>query len=111
MTAIADLSTRLDVQRPVSSDDGAGGQTISFEAAGALWGAVMVRGMVERYADERLDGVVTHRIRLRLGSGVASEISGGWQLVSGARVFRVLAATPADDGGRWLDTLCEEEGR
>ncbi len=111
MTRIADLSMRLDVHRPVWSEDGAGGETVSYQIAGALWGAVMVRGMAERYADERLDGIVTHRIRLRHGSGVVGEIAGGWRLVSGVRVFRVLVAAPVEDGGRWLDALCEEEGR
>ncbi|PTW57657.1 SPP1 family predicted phage head-tail adaptor [Breoghania corrubedonensis] len=106
MTRISDLATRLTVQRPVITDDGAGGAVTSFEPAGAIWGAVMVRGMAERFSDERLDGVVTHRIRLR----APSQVAGGWRLIKGARVFRVLAASDPDDRGRWLDLLAEEEG-
>ena len=107
MTRISDLSTRLELERPVLSDDGAGGTVTSYEPAGFAWGAVMVRAMAERFSDERLDGVVTHRIRLR---GDA-EVAGGWRLVKGTRVFRVLAASDPDDRGRWRDLLAEEEGR
>ncbi|WP_300471143.1 phage head closure protein [Breoghania sp.] len=89
------------------TDDGAGGSETSFEAAGSVWGAVMVRGMVERFTDDRFDGVVTHRIRLRH----RADIAGGWRLVQGLRVFRVLAASDPDNRGRWLDVLAEEEGR
>lgn len=107
MTRISDLSMRLALRRPVLADDGAGGTVTSFEAAGEAWGAVMVRGMAERFDDERLDGVVTHRIRFRH----RTDVSGGWRLEAGARSFRVLAASDPDGRGRWLDLLAEEEGR
>ena len=107
MTRIRDLSTRLALMRPVRTDDGAGGSLVSHEPAGEAWGAVMLRAMSERFTDARLDGVVTHRIRLRH----RTDVTGGWQLADGARVFRVLASGDRDNRGRWLELLVEEEGR
>ncbi|WP_083812100.1 head-tail adaptor protein [Polymorphum gilvum] len=65
-----------------------------------------LRRQDEAVAGARLDGVVSHEIRLRY----RDDIAGGWRIRAGARVFRVLAASDPDLGRRQILCLVEEEG-
>lgn len=107
MTGIGALRRRVALERPDDAPDGAGGRVLGFAAMGSAWAEIAPARAVEAVVAGRFDGVVTHRVTIRF----RADVGGGWRLVLGERVLRVLAAFDPDERRRRLTLLCEEEGR
>lgn len=104
---IGGLRRRVAIERPDEAPDGAGGRLVGWLAAGHAWAEIAPAGANEAAVAGRLDGVATHRVTIRH----RADVGGGWRLVAGARVLRVLAAFDPDERRRRLILICEEEGR
>lgn len=105
MTTAADLRTRLVVETPVETPDGAGGVTRTFIATGAVWAKLAALSMDDRSVADRMVGVVTHRATVR----APVTLSTAHRLRLGPRLFCIRALRQADQAGRFLDLLIEEE--
>lgn len=104
---IGALRSHVALQSPQEVDDGSGGVTVSWANVATVWADVSAISMREASVAGHLDGVVTHRVRLRF----REDVSGGWRVLYGERTLRVLATRDADGRRRFLECLCEEEGR
>lgn len=93
------------LQRPVEIRAASGEASRSFEAAGQAFAAVRLKTQTERLDGERLASRKGWEVRLRPFSG----LTGGWRIVIGSRVLRVLSASDADGRSRELVVEAEEE--
>ncbi|WP_349360076.1 head-tail adaptor protein [Stappia sp.] len=107
MTRAGDLDRPMRLERPDRIEASDGEAEIVFTDMGAVFVALAPASLAQRQVLERVDGVASHSATLRAGSGIA----GGWRLVEGARVFRVLAVDDAPRRSGYVTCLVEEEGR
>lgn len=105
MTSIGELRHRLELQAPDETPDGLGGVTRGWESLGYVWAAIEPASANDRVvADKRL-GLISHRIVIHR----RSEITSTHRFVLGQRSFVILAVRDADERGRFLECLVEEE--
>lgn len=105
MTPIGELRVRLELQAPQETPDGLGGVVRGWETLGHVWAAIEPVSADDRVvADKRL-GRITHRIVIRR----RSEVTTTHRFLLGQRNFVLLAVRDADERGRFLECLVEEE--
>lgn len=105
MKAIGELRHRLELQAPDETPDGAGGVARGWASLANVWAAIEPVSMNDALAADKRLGRITHRIVIRR----RSEISTTHRFVSGPRSFVLLAVRDADERGRFLECLVEEE--
>ncbi|MEP1931258.1 MAG: head-tail adaptor protein [Roseibium sp.] len=94
------------LQRPVETSGAGGAVSRDFVAAGTAFASLKLKRQTERFDDEQLGSRRTYEISLRPFSG----LKGGWRIVAGSRVFRVLSiADPTMRNRQWI-CEAEEEG-
>ncbi|WP_417667349.1 head-tail adaptor protein [Roseibium sp.] len=98
--------TPIELEQPVVTHAADGAASLVYLAAGSDFAAIRTLRQREDLRGERLEGVVTHEIRLRY----RDDVIGGWRMSAGLRRYRVLSAAPRDDRGAELFCLAEEEG-
>lgn len=86
---------------------GDGHADLQFETVADIWVELRRALPSEQANGGRVDGVVTHRATIRFREAIA----GGWRLVEGARMFRVLAVSDIARRRGAMELLLEEEGR
>ncbi|BAT61226.1 phage head-tail joining protein [Variibacter gotjawalensis] len=98
------LKTRLTVEKPIETPDGAGGVTRGYAVAATVWAAVNPVSLRFATVAEAPGTTVTHMIVVRapLDVGVRHRLS------AGPRVFRVIAVCEQDADGRFLLIRAEE---
>jgi SPP1 family predicted phage head-tail adaptor len=99
------LSSRVVLERPVRTADGAGGATVDWDEVATLWARIEAVVAGERFAADRLATRVTHRITLRFRADVA----GGMRIRHRGRVLVVTAWRDPDETGRFLVLDATEE--
>lgn len=104
---IVNLRDQMQLQQPLETDDGSGGVSVSWISVASVWATIQLRSQREASVADHLDGIVTHRVRLRH----REDVRGSWRIVLGARILRVLAVSDPDGRRRFVECLCEEEGR
>jgi SPP1 family predicted phage head-tail adaptor len=105
MSAIGRLRHRLTLEAPEEAPDGAGGVVRTWTALGEIWAAIEPLAAADAViADKRL-GRLTHRIVVRR----RSDLTLNHRLRLGFRSFAIRALRDADERGRFLDCLAEEE--
>lgn len=103
------LTRPLTLEVAVRAGDGAGGFAEQWQARGTVWGEVRPGAGREGAALGASVAVQPVRVILRgVPMGHALRPLAGMRLRDGARVFRVLAVTEADAGGRYLICAGEE---
>lgn len=105
MTDIGELRHRLELQAPDETPDGLGGITRGWTSLGQVWAAIETVSANDRVSADKRLGLITHRITIRR----RSEITSTHRFVLGERVFVILAVRDADERGRFLECLVEEE--
>lgn len=99
------LRHRVTIERAVGTPDGAGGETIVWEAVTTIWAAVEpVRAAEAAIAGHRA-GVITHRVTFRR----RDDLVAGMRLIHRGRVLRIRAIHDPDERLRFLCADCEEE--
>lgn len=92
------LRRRLVLEAPVSTSDGLGGTTQTFETVAALWAQVEWLAGGERWRRGRPEQVATHRITMRWRAGVDA----GQRLRDGERRFDIRSVADPDGSRRRL---------
>jgi SPP1 family predicted phage head-tail adaptor len=100
---IGRLRTRLMIETPVETPDGAGGVMRTYEEHSTVWAAVEPVAGGFRFATERTGQTVTHRITLRAGP----ELTVQHRLRDGTRIYQIRSIL-ADEEARFLTALTEE---
>lgn len=104
MTTPGALRSRLTLEMPAETPDGAGGVIRSYVAGPQLWAAVIPVGARGAVVADAPGANVTHRIFVRAGV----ELTTAHRLRKGARLFRILAVREDDASGRYLRVDAEE---
>ena len=104
------LNRLLTLEQSVSTPDGAGGFSTSWQAVGTLWAEVVPGAGRETGGEEVRQASVPYRITLR-GAPVGSPRRPlpGQRLTQAGRVFQVLAVTEKDPAGQYLICFAREE--
>jgi SPP1 family predicted phage head-tail adaptor len=105
MTTIGRLRHRVTLEAPDETPDGAGGVARAWTPLGEVWAAIEPLGAGEAViADKRL-GRLSHRIFIRHRAGLTLN----HRLRLGARTFSIRSLRDAEERGRFLECLVEEE--
>lgn len=99
------LSSRVVLERPVRTADGAGGATVEWEVVATFWAAIEPIAASENTSFDRLATHVTHRLTLRHRAG----IEGGMRILHRGRVLRIRAWRDPDETRRFLVLEAAEE--
>ena len=67
------LRQRIELQEYVTTSDGQGGTTATWQELDTVWADIKPVGGSERYEIESLKGNITHTVRLRHYSGITNE--------------------------------------
>jgi len=99
---------RVTLQQPVLTADTAGGYTRAWTNVATLWAQIepMTQRAIsnEKFVDERLAAITTHRITLRYYAGVTADM----RLLYGSRIFNIVSVVNADERGVLLQILAKE---
>lgn len=101
--AIGAMRARVALQSPQRVADEIGGAAIVWSDEGDAWARIEARAAVERATFDGLGSEATFRVELHRREGVR----GGWRLVWGERVLRIVGVV--DDGGARIELACVEE--
>lgn len=99
------LRHRVTVESAAGTADGAGGETVAWDALATLWARIEPAEAGEEIVAGHLSGVVTHRLTFRW----RSDLAGGMRIAWRGRFFRVLAVHDPDEQRRYLVARCREE--
>jgi SPP1 family predicted phage head-tail adaptor len=105
VSAIGKFRHRLTLVEPDETPDGMGGVARTWNSLGEVWAAIEPVSANDMVAADRRLGRITHRVTIRR----RSEITLAHRLLLGQRVFVLLAVRDADEQGRFLECLVEEE--
>lgn len=104
------LSRKLVLEKSTRVPDGAGGHTVAWVALGTLWADVQAGTGGERYTEFVTLSNVAYRILVRgAPQGAPSRPKPDQRFRDGARVFRIVAVTEADEAGQYLTCFSQEE--
>ncbi len=92
--AIAAMRTRLVLEAPAGTPDGAGGEIRTYLPRGLIWAAVTRVGTDEIRDDDR----AAQAIRWRIETRFRADLDAGMRLRLGARLFDITGI--ADPDGR-----------
>jgi SPP1 family predicted phage head-tail adaptor len=98
---------RLTLEKPVATDDGAGGRMIAWSAVASVWAEMTPLKAEEKPRGEGLIDMTLHRVVIRR----RGDVKVGDRFRRGERTFLVLALRDPAEDGRYLECLAEEEGR
>ncbi|GAM98860.1 hypothetical protein U91I_02496 [alpha proteobacterium U9-1i] len=100
---IGALRTRIRIESQTRVADEIGGVALAWTAQGEAWAEIVVGGGGEAgaYDAARSATSVRLRVRRRPGDWLRSRVR------NGDAAYRVLAVR--DDGGPWIELVCEEE--
>jgi len=99
------LRHRVVIETAVAAPDGAGGETVTWEALATVWALVVPAAAAERSRAGRLTGVVSHAVTIRH----RGDVTGGMRVLYRGRRHRVLAVEDPDERQRYLTLLTELE--
>jgi SPP1 family predicted phage head-tail adaptor len=101
------LNSRVILEAPQATPDGAGGQAIAWVAVATLWAELRPAGGGETFAFERAEPTVGWRVRIRFRDDVAPNM----RFAIGPRVLEIRAAFDPDGRRAFLECLAEERGQ
>lgn len=101
---IGRLRHRLTIEQPVTTPDGAGGNTETWIVVADVWGRVEPLSGSERVEAGRLSGRHLHDITIRY----RADIERNMRIRLGTRIFHILTLEDIGGRGRWLRMLAEE---
>jgi len=104
MTNPGVLRSRLTLEAPVESADGAGGVVRSYSAVATLWAEVTPVSAARAFEAERAGARITHRIVIRFSGDITTQ----HRFREGDRVFRIASLRDRDGRRRFLQIDAEE---
>ena len=108
--AMPNLTRRLTLEEPVATPDGAGGLVESWAPLGELWAELRPGTGGERAGSAFALARAPYRITVRSApTGSPSRPQPNQRFREGTRLFRILAVSDRDDGGRYLTCFSVEE--
>jgi len=106
-SAAGALNSRVTLEAPQATPDGAGGEAITWVAVAALWAELRPAGGGETFTFERAEPAVGWRVRIRFRDDVKPDM----RFSIGPRVLEIRAAFDPDGSRSFLECLAEERGQ
>ena len=104
------LNRKLVLEAPARVLDGAGGHVESWQALGTLWANIRAGTGREAAGEFVTVSTVPYRIVVRaVSEAAASRPRPDQRFREGNRLFRILAVSEFDEGGRYLTCHAREE--
>lgn len=105
MDTASQVKERITLEQPVGTDDGLGGQTISWEVVATVWAQVrpVGSGSREGASAQQPEAAAGYRVRMRLRDGVNAAMRLQWRA-------RTLAIHSVHEHEAMLELLAYEEG-
>lgn len=97
------LRSRLVLEAPDDSADGAGGVTRGYVAVATLWAEVTPVSAARALEAERLGARITHRVGIRFSDDVTTK----HRFRDGDRIFRIVSLRDRDGRKRFLQIEAE----
>lgn len=101
------LNTRVVLEAPQATPDGAGGEAIAWITVALLWAELTPMGGGENFVFERADPSIRWRVRIRFRDDVRPDM----RFAIGQRVLEIRAAFDPDGRRAFLECLAEERGQ
>jgi len=101
---IGDLRHRVTLESPTKTPDGMGGFITAWTTVVEVFAAIWPVGATEQMEAAQQVMTITHRIRMRYRSDVASS----WRVKFGDRYFAIVSRINPNESGKLLDLLCKE---
>lgn len=101
---IGDLNKRVALQSPTLTADGMGGNTVAWGTEAQVWAAIWPTSAREQIEGGQQTMTVSHRMRIRYRSDVASD----WRVKYGDRYFSIVSIINPNEKNAMLDLLCRE---
>lgn len=102
--SIGSLRRRVTLQAETRVSDEAGGYTVGWSNVATVWAEIVPVSGREAYGARRLEGRVTHRVRMRFRPFVTTSM----RIAHEGRVFNIRAVLDRNEAGRWLELFAEE---
>lgn len=99
------LRQRIIIQTGTPTDDDRGGATIAWSTHVTAWASVNPINAREAFTHGRVEGSVTHRVRLRYQAGITPKMRVLW----GTRVLLIMGVRNEGEMNRWLELDTIEE--
>ncbi len=106
MADIGSLRRRVTLQAETHVSDEAGGYAVGWADVATVWAEIAPLSGREYYISRRLEGHVTHRVRMRYRPAVTTSM----RIAYDGRVFNIRAVVNRSEAGRWLELIAEEGG-
>lgn len=100
------LRHRVTIRTATPSDDGQGGQTVSWADTATVWAAVDPAGGRETLQVQGVHNGAAHRIRLRYSASLT--VKSRLYVESAGPLLEVNELRNPDKRNRWLDVLATE---
>lgn len=100
------IKRRVTIQKPVTTTDGEGTESIAWVPVVTTWAEVIWLGGRERLEAEQLQNPRTLQVTIRSRPDVA--ITAAMRLQYGSRIFEIEAVLPDEEPPRALQLNCEE---
>lgn len=101
---IGALRQRVQIERSIITDDGAGGGVRSWQPLAAVWARIEPVTMARSNADGQTAQIITHRIIMRW----RNDVDAACRITLNARTFQIHAIADADERRRFLIAQVEE---
>jgi SPP1 family predicted phage head-tail adaptor len=101
---LGSLKQRATIYARVTTPDGGGGGTLSWNAIGSTWIRIVPQSASNGLAADAPQARVAIRLTMRRNAYVQA----GMRVVAGARLFRVNAVLDEGDPSQFITLACEE---
>lgn len=102
------LDRRLTISTPTTSDDGAGGQTVTWSTLARVWGSMQAQASREYLQGTAIQDAATVFWRIRYRDDVTVKQRVRWDTRS--KTYEIVGVRELDEFGRnrWLELECVE---
>lgn len=101
------MRQRLQIQQPIGTPDGMGGQLLTFQPVMTVWGQVDPATGREQIQADQVSAVATHEIVIRYRPGIVPKMRMVRQ-GAGSQIFEIQAVLNIDMRNHQLTLLCSE---
>jgi SPP1 family predicted phage head-tail adaptor len=101
---IGKLRDQVTIETPADASDGIGGQVTTWSTHASVFARVEAVKAGQRLFADKLEGNVTHKVRIRYLSTVDVKM----RVIFGSRTFQIRGVIHQEQNSRWTDLLCEE---
>ncbi len=103
------LDKRLDIEQPITTQDGAGSPVVSWLAVGTVWASIepiieRIKGREAMTANQNL-AIMDTRIKVR-AHPLLSSINAKWRVKYNGVIYNIVSVANIELGNREIELMC-----